>query len=396
MSKKNAKTQLTLIGIFVIASLTVSVFLLLSFGNSKWNRKTVSYNAYFSTSVKGLSVGSPLMFRGVKIGQVTGIRLASIETDDHGLPLPHTTLDGSSGENAAPAPGGDLQFPVQVELEVDPAQLGFQENWLVSILSRNDTNQRMAAELIEANVLKNGLCARLRQLSLLTGQLFIELNFEPLLEDEQPLLRNALAAGILPTRLSLLDKMSQQFNRHSDLSDQIEKFREFFMQISDFAGSGQGTKLLTDISEIAANINRISAALDSNLPAIIDECRTTIADLRQQFTAVAARLDQLMQNAESAVTSTDALVNHLDDVLSENQQEIAETLRQLPKTLDSAQAALDKSALLLAELTSENPPNAALLQELKETLSESRQTAQALQQLLELLSRNPQALILGR
>ena len=72
-----------LIGLFVIAGMVVLVSGVMVLGASAIFRTTVPVEIYIAESVQGLEVGSPLRFRGVKIGQVRDITLVRevYETD---------------------------------------------------------------------------------------------------------------------------------------------------------------------------------------------------------------------------------------------------------------------------------------------------------------------------
>ena len=60
----------TVIGLFVVGAIVLLVVALVVFGGGKFFKKTNRYVAFFEGSVKGLSVGAPVMFRGVRIGKV--------------------------------------------------------------------------------------------------------------------------------------------------------------------------------------------------------------------------------------------------------------------------------------------------------------------------------------
>ena len=68
MSKQANKKA---IGAFVLAALVLAVAAIVIFGSGKFFVKQDQYVAYFQGSVKGLRVGAPVVFRGVKIGEVT-------------------------------------------------------------------------------------------------------------------------------------------------------------------------------------------------------------------------------------------------------------------------------------------------------------------------------------
>ncbi len=65
------------IGLFVIIMLAAFVATAAGFGAKSVTKKTVRYHTYFNESVQGLDVGAPVKFRGVTIGAVSAIEIAS-------------------------------------------------------------------------------------------------------------------------------------------------------------------------------------------------------------------------------------------------------------------------------------------------------------------------------
>jgi paraquat-inducible protein B len=72
MSKKADKTM---IGIFVSGGLVLLMIGIVVFGSGMLFKRTNKFVLYFDGSVKGLSIGAPVMFRGVSIGTVKDISL---------------------------------------------------------------------------------------------------------------------------------------------------------------------------------------------------------------------------------------------------------------------------------------------------------------------------------
>ena len=65
----------TVIGIFVVVAIALVVAAILILGSGKFFKHNPTFVMYFQGSVKGLSVGSPVVFRGVKVGTVTDIKM---------------------------------------------------------------------------------------------------------------------------------------------------------------------------------------------------------------------------------------------------------------------------------------------------------------------------------
>ncbi len=72
MSKKANKTT---IGAFVVGAAILLVMAILAFGSGIFFKRTSRYVLFFDTATKGLSAGSPVIFRGVKVGSVKDISL---------------------------------------------------------------------------------------------------------------------------------------------------------------------------------------------------------------------------------------------------------------------------------------------------------------------------------
>ena len=73
MMRKANKTK---IGVFVVGAVVLLVIAILVFGSGALFKQTDKYIVFFDGSVKGLAVGAPVIFRGVKIGNVSSIDLA--------------------------------------------------------------------------------------------------------------------------------------------------------------------------------------------------------------------------------------------------------------------------------------------------------------------------------
>ena len=103
----------------------------------------VPYVMFFSGSVRGLSVGAPVDFHGIKVGSVTDIQIVGD---------PETR---------------EIYVPVTIEIEPQRVHL-----------LNNKQNKRHPRDTI-ADLVRRGLKAQLQTGNLLTGQLFVELDFHP-------------------------------------------------------------------------------------------------------------------------------------------------------------------------------------------------------------------------
>ncbi|MDD5129444.1 MAG: MlaD family protein [Candidatus Omnitrophica bacterium] len=69
------KVNKTKVGVFVVGAIALLVVALIVFGSGALFKQSDKYIIFFDGSVKGLAVGAPVNFRGVKIGNVSSIDL---------------------------------------------------------------------------------------------------------------------------------------------------------------------------------------------------------------------------------------------------------------------------------------------------------------------------------
>jgi len=146
MSKQPNKT---LIGVFVIGAVALAVAGLLVFGGGKFFAPMKKFVMFFEGSVKGLNIGAPVIFRGVKIGEVTNIKLV---------------MDPK-----------DLTAVIPVYVEIDPRTISAPEG-------EQDLMEKASAAkeyLYIKPLIEKGLRAQLQMQSFVTGQLMVNLDFHP-------------------------------------------------------------------------------------------------------------------------------------------------------------------------------------------------------------------------
>ncbi len=136
----SAKANKSLIGAFVLGATALAVAGVVIFGSGRFFRKPHMFVMYFPGSVKGLNVGAPVMFRGVKVGQVTDMKVNFY--------------------------GKELNILIPVYIELDPR---------TDVLVSGDVPK---GQYLKA-LIKKGLRAQLQMQSFITGQLLIDLDFHP-------------------------------------------------------------------------------------------------------------------------------------------------------------------------------------------------------------------------
>src|SRR4030095_15830462 len=162
-----SKINPTTIGAFVVGAIVLVIAGVLLFGGGKFFQEKRPYVMFFDSSVEGLNVGAPVIFRGVQVGQVTDIAALA----DHKAFTLVIRVQGESGPGAIKVIGGPLPDP------------------------------RQAVE----GLIQKGARASLRMQSFVTGVLYVAFDFHP----DTPIRRLGLdpAYPELPTIPSDLDQL---------------------------------------------------------------------------------------------------------------------------------------------------------------------------------------------
>jgi paraquat-inducible protein B len=307
----------TLIGAFVAGAvgLIVAGILIISGGKLLLTDKT-SYVLYFQGSVKGLNIGSPVTFRGVNIGTVTDIQLVVGEKD------------------------ADIQIPVIIEIDN------------TKFISSQTVKPGMDdAEGIE-NLIKAGLRAQLQLQSLLTGQLFIQIDFYP------------------NTPVHLVGN-----GRYKTTYDEIPTIPTPIEKISKLLENLPIDKILEHITSGIEGIDRLVSSPD--LHESLSALRAALVDFR----SLVNNLDQHVGPMSSQVSLT------LDDARS--------TLQKAGNTLDDASNTLQQANITL-QSADDLVTDEQILTALDSALNEISSAAYAIRILAETINNQPESLLKGR
>jgi paraquat-inducible protein B len=272
------------VGGFVVGAIALIVIGLLLFGGTGWFVQRNKYVAYFPGSVKGLQVGAPVDFRGVTIGQVTEIRV---------LYDPQKV---------------SARIPVIMELDPTQIEIAGQQG--------GETQHQDIERLIEA-----GFRAQLQSQSLLTGLLFVNLDFYP---DKPPRpVGGDEPYPEIPTIPSDLEQLQQTAGdvaaRLPDLLDQLNGLLAELNQGLDQT-SGDFRSIVSDVAVISKEIRE-------STPQVVARATEATADLRR----VAGTLEDLLATNRDAIgamidewtTAASAMrrtADQVDQLVAENRQ----------------------------------------------------------------------------
>ncbi len=255
MSKANP----AVIGAFVVGAIALLVVGLLLFGHGRWFAERNTFIAYFPGSVKGLRVGAPVDFRGVTIGEVTGIRVL---------------FDPKQ-----------VSARIPVVMQFDPARIG------VVGMKPGGSYQDQIERMIAA-----GFRAQLESQSLLTGLLLVNLDFNPgtpvrLVGGDQP-------APEIPTIPSGLEQLQESAGDIAkQLPEVIERLNRLLTGVDDELQSNGGnlTQIVADVAVMARSLRERGPVLDG----IVADAKTATGKVSQAATT----LDATLQGNQDAIGS---------------------------------------------------------------------------------------------
>jgi paraquat-inducible protein B len=238
----------------VIGAIALVVIGLLVFGGANWFTTRNKYVAYFPGSVKGLQVGAPVDFRGVSIGRVTDIKVMFNPKE--------------------------VSARIPVVMEFDPTQIEVVGGEQI-IAGAEGANR-----LIDA-----GFRAQLQSQSLLTGLLFVNLDFIPkspvrLMGGDQPYPE-------VPTIPSEFEQLQQTAGdvaaRMPELLDRLNGLLTDLNQTLNQTSGGFGS-VVSDVAAIAQEVRK-------STPEVVASAEKATEQLQH----AAQTLDDILQTNRDAI-----------------------------------------------------------------------------------------------
>jgi paraquat-inducible protein B len=322
----------TLIGAFVLGAAVLVVAALMVFGSGKFFTKKNTYVLFFDGSVKGLNVGSPVMFRGVKIGEVTNIKLL---------------YDPEK-----------LSAFIPVYVEIDP------ENFTLPAKGERTIFEKIRRYAYLKPLIEKGLKAQLQTQSFVTGQLMINVDFYP---DK-------------PIRLVGLDKTYPEVPTIPTALQEVAKTLENLPL----------REIITKLELAMDGIQKIVNSPDTQEG--IASLGPTLKDTRKLVQNVDARISPLLESlTKTSDSAKDALVE-AKHVISEIELHTKELAQSTKNTIMASEAALKQAEDTLSTFSADS----ILVYELNNTLSEMSGAARSMRFFSEYLERHPEALLRGK
>lgn len=329
------KANPTLIGAFVLGALALAIAATLLLAGGSWFGERRQHVMYFEGAAQGLQVGAPVVFLGVKVGTVRQIQLG---------------LDEQS-----------RRFLVPVTVEVLPQVVRTRSGEPVDLRDRATVRQ----------LVERGLRARLRMQSLLTGQLYVDLDFHP----DKPAVFAALDPDLseIPTVRTAVQELTSKLEGFA-----MDKF------LADVSAIGEAVSTLMSAKETQQLPRRLDATLkhleslaarfDAQGGPILDDVRGNLAEMQKALVA-----------AQAALAKLDTAADRIGD--------LARADSRVVTGMTQASEELARAAAAVRGLTEQQSPTVG---NVNAALKEIARAADALRLLAETLEQQPDAIWRGK
>ena len=328
-----------MIGGFVVTALLLCTAGVFVFGSGDFFKQTNSYVLFFEDSIKGLSKGAPVSFRGVEIGTVKDIRLL--------------------------ADLNKITTYIPVIIEIDP--------------SRWDTTG--TAELFKTEeerfeaLIRKGLRAKLDLQSIVTGKHMISLDFYP----DEPVQYK----GVMP-ELTEIPTIRGKFNKLAD-SLQHMPFEELFNSILStvhgidrMVNSKEAADLLPNMDQTVDRVKALVDDIDKMVPAY----EALAVNTDQEIMRLGRQLEGTVAEYKTLAQTVTAEISPLSQDLREAAGNISEGVKDARTLIEKAEVVLDKDSPMMMDLT--------------KTLKELSLAARSIRVWADYLERHPEAFIRGK
>jgi paraquat-inducible protein B len=326
-------TNTKLVGGFVIGALVLVILAIIAFGSGKLFGHTKKFILYFEGSVKGLNLGAPVVFRGVKVGSVTDVNLMFV---------PH-----------------NITFRIPVVIEIEPERVTEAQTD-----STGEPIYKSELEMLELFI-QNGLRGQLGTQSILTGQLYVSLDLHP----GTPVRMSGMKSKYpeIPTIPSKFEQIAQKLES-LPIEDIIAKLNQTLSGIERLVNSPELDETKTSLNATLKAIHQMVLNFDSQIKPLASNIQDTSTQARKLLGNVDSQVQPLTVDIRDAVRSFRELATNSD--------------RNLAPVLANAQSMLD----------ADSPLRFGMLKAVEDLSAAAR----SLRYLADSLERNPEAVIRGK
>ena len=275
--------------------------------------KKIAFILFFEGSVRGLHVGAPVEFKGIKVGSVKDVRL---EFDNR-----------------------DSSFRIPVAIEIEPER----------IIERGEGQTSSPYQTLKTLV-DRGLRAQLKSGSLLTGQLFVDLDMHP----DTPI-RLVGSGGPLPELPTIPTSIEQ---------------------------------MTTSLKTILAKLERLD----------IDKISDGLLETIQTVNELAKGASKLVNKPEleEAVGGLKETLHAFQNIMRKLDNRVEPIAVNLEKTIGAGHRVLEKVQSTFDLVDDVLKPDSPLQFRFIQLTEELAETARSIRNFVDLLERNPNSIIFGK
>jgi len=375
------KLSPTLVGGFVVGALALVVIGIITFGSGRLFSKTFEFVLYFDSSVNGLNIGAPVKVRGVEIGTVTNI-LLNLEREKR---LKEAAKLGARQAMQRWSP----RIPVIIEIDAK------------KLTSKGSTGLALTDPEAFDALIEQGLRGQLQTESLVTGLLYIDLDFHP---GSSVNLVEASGSGYkeiptIPTKFEAVQAEVMKVIGNlkeikiKELIDSATETIEGLKRVIDSpevrAVLRSLNKTLTDADKLVQNIDSQITPVSDNINEavqgfgdVMKDAKKLVRNIDGQVSTVSESFKSTMTGVQKLVRNVDGHVAPLSSSIDDTAKTVSAAMVQAKKTLSTADGAIGEDSPLMHDLTV--------------ALTELSAAARSIRVLANYLGRNPDALLYGK
>ncbi len=316
----------TLIGAFVIGATALALAAIIILGGGKLFTRQVPVVMYFDGSLAGLSPGSPITFRGVRVGQVTEVFLRYDLAQQN------------------------IRIPVFGVIE--PRQ--------IQAVGESPPGQPDGTGLKQ--LIDRGMRAQLGVSSLVTGQMAVNLDFfassGPASSVENPY-QDRIEIPTQPSTIEAVQETLQtviQKISRLPLDQILEDVRLAINSVTNVINNPQLAEVVPNLNATLVNVKHLSETLDQKLGPVIEraeasaplvdqtlvQARASLGDMQRALAAIeraANRAEQTMGSANAMVQPNSPVLFDMSTALREltaaarSMRNLSDTIARDPNSL---------------------------------------------------------------
>jgi len=334
------------VGIFVVVSVVIGIAAVLALGAKDALAEKNRYVMFFEGDMTGLGPGAPVVFRGVKIGAVSDVKII-VDKDMN------------------------ARVPVFVELSATPSENG---------------NGKLDREEAIHKYLKRGMCGKLATESFVTGKLMIQLDFDT--EKKKYTQPHKGKEIVIPTVSSDLELLKESLTE-LPIKSMVETLVRSLEGIDKRVNSVEVTDSLKHMSAsmknlevLLGNANKEIVRLGARSDTTLDQAQTLMKSLDVSVKKLTVSLNETIGGVNKLAGSLNTQVNDVGGEVKLTTASANKTIKELEKTLAQYRAMIDVDSPIYIGLI--------------DAVNNFSKASESITAFSEYLNRHPESLIRGK